>query len=192
MRLRLCAIVLVLASLAASGSGTDTQWSTLSGAKANPLAPQKRPSVLFFLLADCPIANLYAPEIKRIIHDYSAKGVIFSLVYVDSSITIEEVKRHRNEYGLAGQSLLDPTHSLSQRVGATVSPEAVVLNPAGHVIYLGRIDDRVLDYGKVREKPTRRDLRLSLDLALKGKPLSTSKTKAIGCIFRAVNERTPD
>jgi hypothetical protein len=131
------------------------------------------------------MANLYAPEIKRIIDDYSGKGINFSLVYVDPAITREGAKQHLNEFGLGGQALLDPTHSLAKRVGATVSPEVVVLNPAGKVIYRGRIDDRVSDYGKVREKPRRRDLRISLDFALKGKAIPDPRTKAIGCIFRS-------
>ena len=185
MKLRFLALGLMLVNLAAGGSGPDTEWLTGSGTRLNPLAPRKHPSVLLFILTDCPMANLYAPELKRIINEYSGKGIAFSLVYVDSTITPADVKRHSREYGLTGQALLDPVHSLAKRVGATVSPEAVILNPAGKVVYCGRIDDRVSAYGKVREKPTRRDLRLTLDLILKGKSIPNSKTKAIGCIFRA-------
>lgn len=185
MKFRLLTVGLMLVSLAAGGSGPDMEWLNGSGKRVNPLAPRKHPSVLLFILTDCPMANLYAPEIKRIIHEYSGKGVKFSLVYVDSTITPAEVNRHTREYGLAGQALLDPAHTLAKRVGATVSPEAVLLNPAGKVVYRGRIDDRVSAYGKVRETPTKRDLKLTLDLILKGKAITHSRTKAIGCIFRA-------
>ncbi len=184
MKFRLLTVGLMLVSLATGGSGPDTEWLNGSGKRVNPLAPRKQPSVLLFLMTDCPMANLYAPELKRIINEYSGKGIAFSLVYVDGTITPADVKRHTNEYGLTGQTLLDTVHSLAKRVGATVSPEAVVLNPAGKVVYCGRIDDRVAAYGKVREEPTRRDLRLTLDLMLKGKAIPNSRTKAIGCIFR--------
>jgi hypothetical protein len=49
------------------------------------------------------------------------------------------------------------------------------------VLYRGRIDDRVADFGKRRVEPTRRDLRLALDAILAGKPVPARRTKAVGC-----------
>ena len=49
------------------------------------------------------------------------------------------------------------------------------------LLYRGRIDDRVADFGKRRVEPTRRDLRLALDDILAGKPVQTRLTKAVGC-----------
>jgi hypothetical protein len=56
-----------------------------------------------------------------------------------------------------------------------------VLSPSGDVLYRGRIDDRVADFGKRRVEPTRRDLRLALDAILAGKPVQARLTKAVGC-----------
>lgn len=135
-------------------------------------------------MTDCPIANLYAPEIGRLMDEYSRKGIDSSIVYVDSGVTAESAKRHGMEYKLPSNSVLDPGHSLAKYLGATVSPEAVLLDPKGKVVYTGRIDDRVVDYGKVRPKPTRQDLRVAMDQLLEGKAIVKPRTKAIGCIFR--------
>ncbi len=159
-------------------------WVTTEGTYFDPFLPKKQPSVLLFILADCPIANKFAPEISRIMKLYESNGVHFTVVHVDTNLSPEAAKRHAKEYGLDCTLVLDPTHSLAKRAGATVSPEAVVIAEKGQIVYRGRIDDRAVDYGKFRPEPKQLDLRVTLDLVLMGKPVKVLRTKAVGCIFR--------
>ena len=160
------------------------RWVTTEGVLFDPFVPNKQPLVLLFLMTDCPIANMFAPEIKRIITRYGAKGVQFAVVYADTKLNRESAKRHAQEYGLDCALILDPTHSLAKRAGASMSPEAVVISGKGSIVYRGRIDDRAADYGKIRTEPKHLDLRVTLDLVTQGKPVKVSRTKAVGCIFR--------
>ncbi len=154
----------------------------LSGASVTPLAEAgQKATVLFFVMHECPVANGYAPEISRIAAEYSAKGVRCFVVYVESDLTPAKAREHARDYGFKSGTLHDPRHLLVKAVGATISPEAAVISTSGDVLYLGRIDDRVTDFGKRRVEPTRRDLRLALDAVLAGKPVSTRLTKAVGC-----------
>ncbi len=159
-------------------------WPTADGSKVNPLLTKKRPAVLLFMMTDCPISNMYAPEVNRIVKAYRSR-VAFTFVYVDASLTAASARKHNSEYGLSGTTVLDPTHSLAKRVGATVSPEVVVLDASGRIAYRGRIDDRVVTYGKIRPEPKQRDLRLTLDLLLAGKWIVKNRTAAVGCVFRS-------
>jgi hypothetical protein len=77
--------------------------------------------------------------------------------------------------------LLDPGQTLVKLVNATVTPQAAVLTPAGKVLYLGRVDNRVEDFGKTRYQATKFDLREALDAVLAGKPVPQATTKSIGC-----------
>jgi hypothetical protein len=154
----------------------------VAGATVQPLADAgQKATVLFFVMHECPVANGYAPEIVRIMSDYSSKGVRSFVVYVESDLTLPEARTHSREYGYKSGAVLDPKHLLVKAVGATISPEAAVVSPSGDVLYRGRIDDRVADLGKRRVEPTHRDLRLALDAILSGKPVPTRQTKAIGC-----------
>jgi hypothetical protein len=56
-----------------------------------------------------------------------------------------------------------------------------VLTPKGELLYLGRIDNRLEDFGKQRVQVTEFDLRTSLDAILAGKPVPKARTKALGC-----------
>ena len=154
----------------------------LAGATIQPLADSgQRATVFFFIMHECPVANGYAPEISRVMTEYGAKGVRCFVVYVESDLVPEKARQHARDYGYKSGALLDPRHLLVKAAGATISPEAAVFSPSGEVLYRGRIDDRVADFGKRRVEPTRRDLRLALDAILAGKPLQARLTKAVGC-----------
>src|SRR6185295_16424928 len=90
-----------------------------------------RASVLFFITTDCPIANSFAPEIKRIIAEYGPQGAAFSIVYTDLTQSLEVVRRHAAEYGYGSSVRQDTGRALSRQHGVTVTPEAVVLGADG-------------------------------------------------------------
>ena len=167
---------------APAGKALSISVKNLEGASVQPLADAgQKATVLFFVMHECPVANGYAPEIARIMSEYSAKGIRSCVVYVENDLTPAKAREHARDYGFKSGAVLDPKHLLVKAAGATISPEAAVLSPAGEVLYRGRIDDRVADFGKRRVEPTRRDLRLTLDAILAGQPVSTRLTKAIGC-----------
>ena len=138
-------------------------------------------TVLFFVLHDCPISNGYAPEISRIAQEYAARGVRSYVVYGEGDLTVEEARKHAQDYGYRCPALLDPPHALARVAGATVAPEAAVFSAKGEVLYRGRIDDRAASLGVHRAEPKERDLRAALDAILAGKPVRERFTKAIGC-----------
>ncbi len=137
--------------------------------------------VLFFVTTDCPLSNGYAPEMNRIEQAYAPRGVAFYAVQGDTTIPDEEVRRHAQDYGYRFPALLDPGQILVRSTGATVTPEAAILSPEGAVLYLGRIDNRVEDFGKVRVQATEFDLREALDAVLARRPVPHSRTHALGC-----------
>ena len=77
--------------------------------------------------------------------------------------------------------MLDPTHLLARKAGATVTPEAAVFLPDGREIYRGRINDLYVDYGKARFTPTSNDLRDVLELIAHDRPVEMRTTVAVGC-----------
>jgi hypothetical protein len=165
-------------------------WADSNGVPANPLLlGNHKASVLLFVMTDCPIANGYAPELNRIMAEYTPKGIAFYLVYVDPGIRPEAVRQHVRDYGYRCTALLDPQHSLARWAGATVTPEAAVVGAHQAILYRGRIDDRVIDFGKVRHRPNRQDLRVTLDAILRGEPIPVARTAGIGCFIASGGRR---
>ena len=141
----------------------------------------KRAVVLFFLTTDCPLCNTYVPEMNRIAQAYSARGVVFYGVQGDATIADAEVRQHVKDYAYTFPYLFNPDESLAAFTGATSTPEAAVLSASGELLYLGRIDNRLEDFGKQRVQVTEFDLRDALDAVLSGKPVPHARTKALGC-----------
>jgi peroxiredoxin len=148
----------------------------------------KKAVLLFFVTIDCPVANSYVPEMNRIQSDYASRGVLTWAVQADPTVAHADVVKYAHDYHYAFPLLLDARQSLVAMTGATITPQAAVLTPEGKVLYLGRIDNRVADFGKLRYKATVSDLRDALDEVLAGKPVAHPFTKSIGC---AINRLQP-
>lgn len=160
---------------------SDLSLPGVDGARHLPFRSPARVTVVVFISTDCPIANGYAPEIKRIVSEYSPRGVVFHLVHVDRDVSPEQARAHADEYGYTCSILLDTEHQLVQAIGATVTPEAAVIDANRELRYRGRIDDRYTDFGKKRLEPSQRDLRTALDAVLEGRAVPQPRTRAIGC-----------
>lgn len=159
----------------------------LAGGAVDPLPRAGAgPAVLVFVRTDCPIANRYAPELRRLRDRYARRGISFWLVYPDPSETPEAIRRHQRSFGLGFRALRDPRHELVRATQVTVTPEAAVFTsdaPAPRMVYRGRIDDRYVDFGRSRPAPATRDLRAVLEALAHGVTPTARTTPAVGCFI---------
>ena len=154
----------------------------LTGYAQAPLNPPPgKLSLLLFVLADCPISRRVSPEFQRICTEYGPRGVTCTAVFVDPETTPDQARQHLKSFSLESIPFaVDARHQLVKRTGATVTPEAAVLDSKSKVVYLGRIDDSHASWTKSRPA-TRRDLRDALDAALAGRPVPHPRTESVGC-----------
>ena len=133
---------------------------SLTGTAVDALqAPAGTKAIVFlFTSTDCPISNRYAPEVQRVVSEFSSKGVVFRLVYPNPADHAGAIREHMAAFSYEGalDGLRDPAHALVKFTKATMTPEAVVVAD-GRVVYRGRIDDRYVDLGV--ERPTKLDRR---------------------------------
>ena len=76
--------------------------------------------------------------------------------------------------------LYDESQSVIRQFGPTNTPHVFVLNKAGDelkVAYIGAIDDNTRDASAASKKY----VESAVDELLAGKPVTTTKTKAVGC-----------
>lgn len=180
--------IAILAACLLAGCGNPRLKATqlaiapdIHGRTHQPLVVSGRANVVIFITTDCPISNAYAPEINSLVEEYLSRGVKFYVAHVDRDVTIEDVRQHAAEYGFKCPVLLDSQHELVKALGATVTPEAAVIDGERRLAYQGRIDDRYTDFGKKRLAPSQRDLREALDAVLAGRKVANPRTRAIGC-----------
>ena len=181
-------VPLLLAGIASAGSvgfslgdanGNEHQFSELSREKA---------VVLMFVATDCPNSNTYAPVLARLYREYSPRGVAFFNVYSDPSEGAQLVRKHDADFKTPFTALLDPHQTLARQTGARSTPEAVILDPAGKVLYRGRVDNRFVAFGKTRYQPTENDLQEALDAVLRGEAVPHPVTRTVGCAIPGLDE----
>ena len=147
------------------------------------LAPKGHAAVVFFVATDCPVANGYAPEIRRICEAYKAKAGC-TLAYVDPTLSTEAVSKHVIAYQHGDYpAVIDTKHLLVKASGATVTPEVVVVLSGGAIAYRGRIDDKYFALGRSRQNPVERNLRDVMENFVAGKPILTARTTPVGCFI---------
>jgi peroxiredoxin/mono/diheme cytochrome c family protein len=138
--------------------------------------------VLVFLGTECPVANLYVPDLVAMQEKYRDQGVRFIAINANPTDTAEEIAKHAEEYGLKLPVWIDAGGRVARTLGVTRTPEVLLLDDRAAVRYRGRIDDRYgVDYK--RNEATRHDLAEAIDEHLAGKPVTIAETEPVGCLI---------
>lgn len=159
----------------------------------SPADPRNGPAgslaAIVFISTECPIANAMAPELARIAAAAREQEVAFVAVHSDPGTDRATAVRHARDYGLEGEVeiVLDPTRRIARSLGATVTPEAVLIRRGvdgdSETLYLGRVNDLYTGIGRRRARATRDDLADAIDAALAGRPVAKPFPPAIGCFI---------
>jgi peroxiredoxin len=145
------------------------------------VAQADRLTVYVFTTTDCPISNRYAPEIQRLAAKFAGQAN-FVLVYPVPTDSPENIGAHRKKFGYTIAFVRDADQKVVKQLGITVTPEVAVMK-GSTILYRGRIDDRYVELGKERPKPTTHDLEDALAAVIAGKPVAIKETRAVGCIL---------
>lgn len=153
--------------------GKEHSLKSLMGAKG---------TVILFIATKCPVSNAYNDRMEKLAQDYKAKGVNVLGINANSTEPAAEVKSHAAEKGLSFPILKDDGNKIADRLGATRTPEAYVLDAGGKLVYHGRIDN-----SQNVERISSNDLRDALDEVLVGKQVSKTGGAAFGCTIKRVS-----
>jgi peroxiredoxin len=150
--------------------GTEHSLKSLAG---------KNGTVLIFIAVQCPVSNAYNERMAQLAEDYKAKGIAVIGINANVAEDAAAVKAHAQEHKLSFPILKDASNKVADKLGASVTPEAYVLDPNNKLLYHGRIDN-----SRNPAQVETSDLRNALDAALNGKPVEKTEAKAFGCTIK--------
>ncbi len=138
--------------------------------------------VLVFLGIDCPVANLYVPQVLQLEQELRSRGVQFLAVYPHAHETLDEIAAHAVDRNIPFPVLKDLEQQLADSLGATRTPEVCVLDRDLRLVYRGRISDQ---YGVNDRRPIAkaRYLADAVEAALMARPYEPATTPADGCLL---------
>ena len=169
----------------ASQPQMDWKLTDTGGQRHAPFEdPATRAVVMVFISTDCPIANAYQPQLKKLAEKYVTQGVRWFMIHPDPATTPERAAEHARQFEIEMPIVVDQNQSITRSVGARVTPEVhVFANAKEKAVYQGRIDDLHAAYGKKRVAATTHELVDALRAIVDGQPIAISKTEPVGCFI---------
>lgn len=144
-------------------------------------APAGGLTVLVFYSSECPISNAYSPTLASMVSTFPAQRVKFVGVCVDPDLSDADVRAHARDFDLKFPVVRDRHGAFAQKIGATMTPEAFVIDDQGQVRDHGRIDDQFARRGVRNANPAGTQLKDAITDLLAGKAVKSAHVEAVGC-----------
>lgn len=156
---------------------SDITFTTLQN-KTHTLSSlvQQGPVVFVFLSTECPVAQRYAMRLKRMHTEFANKHVTFVGVYSNENDSVEDVKAYLAKAEYLFPIVKDKDGSLARHIGATMTPQAHLIDTSGVLRYRGSIDDN-----RYETRIKHHYLKDALVAIVSGKPVPVEETAAFGC-----------
>lgn len=140
------------------------------------------PTILVLLSPECPMSVSYTRTLSQLQKEFHSLVRIFALV-PGSTYPDEKVMTFSKAYGLNFPIYTDRKLQLTQKLKATVTPEAFLFNAEGKLVYSGAIDNWLQELGKKKTKPDQHYLRKALLHCLNGEPSPLPYVTPQGCLI---------
>ncbi len=154
----------------------------------------KKGLVVVFMCNHCPYVKHVAPELVRIVRDYTNKGIAFVGISSNDTDAYPEdgpaaMKEEAKLQGYSFPYLYDADQTIAKAYHAACTPDFFVFDESPRLVYRGQMDD---SRPKTDRPLTGKDLREALDNLLTGQPLSSVQKPSIGCNIKWRPNMEPD
>ena len=144
--------------------------------------------VLEWFNPECPFVKKHygGGNMQKLQAEYTGKGVVWlsidsSAPGMEGSLTPEQAQKTMSEWKTKQTALLlDPEGKAGRAYGAKNTPDMIVINPEGKIVYEGAIDSKATP--NPADIPISTNyVKVALDESMAGKSVSTATTKPYGC-----------
>jgi len=144
--------------------------------------------VLEWFNPECPFVKKHygSDNMQNLQKEYTGKGIVWLTIDsnapgTEGSINGEQAQKIMNSWKTHQTALLlDPDGKVGRAYGSKNTPNMVVINPDGKIIYEGAIDSKATPNPADIPASTNY-VKSALDESLSGKPVSNPSTRPYGC-----------
>jgi peroxiredoxin len=162
---------------------------TDSNGKAHSLSHYKgKYVVLEWFNPECPFVKKHygSDNMQKLQQEYTTKGVVWLTIDsnapgAEGNMTPEQAQKIMSSWKTHQTALLlDPESKVARSYGAKNTPDMIVINPEGKIVYEGAIDNKATPNPNDIPSSTNY-VKAALDESLAGQPVSKPTTKPYGC-----------
>jgi peroxiredoxin len=144
--------------------------------------------VLEWFNPECPFVKKHygGGNMQKLQEQYTGKGVVWLTIDsnapgTEGNLSPEQAEKVASAWKTKQTALLlDPEGKAGRAYGAKNTPNMVIINPKGKIVYEGAIDSKATpNPGDIPSSTNY--VKVALDESLSGKPVSNPTTKPYGC-----------
>jgi len=144
--------------------------------------------VLEWFNPECPFVKKHygGGNMQKLQEEYTGKGVVWLTINsnapgTEGNLSPEQAEKVANAWKTKQTALLlDPEGKAGRAYAAKNTPNMVIINPEGKIVYQGAIDSKATPNPADIPNSTNY-VKVALDESLSGKPVSNPTTKPYGC-----------
>jgi len=142
---------------------------------------QNKYSVYVFVAEKCPISIYMVKPLQEVFQKYG-NDVDFYTVFPLKNSTNKTAQQFLEKYNLTDFKIkLDNYQGFARKLGATITPEVIVLDDNGEIVFRGRISDAYKAPGKMKHGVRKNELIAVLDKLTNGEVVPEPWAHAVGC-----------
>ena len=185
----LAAGALYAADVPPVGSAAPDFSAPDTNGKAQSLAQYKgKYVVLEWFNPECPFVKKHygSDNMQKLQGEYTGKGVVWLTIDsnapgTEGNLTADQAQKIMQSWKTKQTALLlDPDSKVAKLYGAKNTPNMVIIDPEGKIVYEGAIDSKATPNPADIPASTNY-VKNALDESLAGKPISNAQTKPYGC-----------
>ena len=148
---------------------------------------QNQIEVFIFIHESCRISQFYTLTLKELHQEYADENIRFTGVFPSPSTKERAMQEFKEKYDLPFSLYFDEGQKITNKMGASLTPEVVVYDKEQEkILYRGRIDNSYYRVGKRRNVTTSFELLTVLKKLKEGKPVDIENQPAIGCFIQKI------
>ena len=150
---------------------------------------RKGPVVAVFLATQCPVAQRYTMRLKRLHTEFTTddkQHTTFVGIYANEEDTVDDVRAYIQKAEYTFPIVKDTTGHLAELLGATMTPQAILIDTSGTLRYRGPIDDN-----RYENRVKHNYLHDALLATHTGDPVPIQETPAFGCTIHLPESSLP-
>lgn len=155
--------------------------------KNNLNAQSKDLTVYVAISEECPVCKNITQDLWAISERYSER-VNLVLLFPFRISNYKTIHEFKVKYNLQKwKAVLDEDQSKSKSLGILITPEALIMDKNGVVLYNGRVNDLYSKPGKKNHNARLNDLSDAIEASLIGTNIKKPWPKAVGCYITFEN-----
>jgi peroxiredoxin len=141
--------------------------------------------LVVFFCNHCPYAKAVEDRLIALQRELGPRGLSTVLICANDATHYPEdapaaLKARAEEKGYPFPSLIDETQAVARAFDAACTPDPLLFDTTGRLVYRGRIDDN----WKRPEAVSRQELREAIECVFSGRPVAATQHPSLGCSIK--------